>query len=145
YYVWVRSDCGAGLGESGWSASPVTFTTPLENDDAEGAIEITLGAGCLGSYTNVTGTVTSDEPFPSCIGTEGHGIVWFKFTAPASGHVRISNDYVVGGASPMGDSKIGLFSVGDPTDYSTFTIIACDDDNGYVSTGKSILYAAELN
>ncbi|MEO7311985.1 MAG: GEVED domain-containing protein, partial [Chitinophagaceae bacterium] len=90
---------------------------PIPNDDAPGSILLTVGAGCSGPiYSNVGATKSSNEVYPSCAGT-AQAPVWFKFVAPASGAVRISND--LGTIGTFTDSKIGLFSAGNVNDYST--------------------------
>ncbi|MCP9749473.1 T9SS type A sorting domain-containing protein [Ferruginibacter sp. HRS2-29] len=114
------------------------------NDDAPGAITLTVGAGCTAApYTNEGATQGATEPYPSCINTlaSSSHTVWYKFVATASA-VKISTDYVDG---TLDDSEIGLFSVGDPFNYATFNIISCDDDNGIVAgKSNSILYATGL-
>ena len=142
YDVYVRRVCAGPT----WSNnSPVaTFTTLIINDEAPGAISLTVGAGCTGaSYTNVGATAGTSEPFPSCSGTIA-APVWYSFVAPASGAVRISTD--VGSGNTFTDSKLGLFAATDVNDYSTFTILSCDEDGGSVlSSGfMSVLYATGL-
>lgn len=121
-----------------------TIVAALVNDDAPGAVLLTVGANCNGAvYSNAVATHSANEPFPSCSGV-AKAPVWFKFVAPASGAVRISTD--VGSGNSMSDSKIGLFSAGDVNDYNSFSIIACDDDGGSVLSfgGMSVLYATGL-
>ncbi|MBL7743163.1 MAG: fibronectin type III domain-containing protein, partial [Chitinophagaceae bacterium] len=142
YYVWLRSDCGAG-NKSTWTALP-TFNTLLINDDAPGAITLTVGAGCTGAiYTNVGATAGTGEVYPSCSGTI-QVPVWFKFVAPASGAVRISTD--LGTGNTFTDSKVGLFSATNVNDYATFGILSCDDDGGSAlgSGFLSVVYATGL-
>ncbi len=119
-------------------------TAPPANDNASGAIALTVGAGCTGApYNNTGATLNTGEPYPSCSGT-ANSPVWFKFVAPASGAVRISTD--LGTAPTFVDSKVGLFSATDPANYSTFSIISCDDDGGSaIGSGfLSVLYASGL-
>lgn len=126
------------------------------NDDAAGAINLTVvGTGTLptftigtgSDYTNDNATASTSEPFPNCDGTSGHHTVWFKFTPTASsgGTLAITTDYSTPGT--LLNTKIALFSATDSTDYSTFTLIACDDDNG-VNNGTndslSTLYVTGL-
>lgn len=102
------------------------------NDDAANAIALTVGAPCTGAqYSNVLATLnTADgEPFANCSNdSQGEHSVWFSFTAPASGGVKITTDN--GTSGTLDDTKIGLFAVEDPADYSSFTLLACDEDNG---------------
>jgi hypothetical protein len=116
----------------------------LRNDDAAGALTLTVGSACTGAtFTNANATKSTSEVYPSCSGT-AITPVWFKFVAPASGAVRISTD--AGTGNTFTDSKIGLFSATDPTNYGTFSIISCDDDGGSVlgSGFMSVLYATGL-
>lgn len=118
---------------------------PPVNDSASGAIAITVGATCSGNtYTNQFATLSPGEPYPSCnTNSEGEHSMWFKFVAPASGSVRITTDNTPQGT--LTDSKIGLFSATDSSDYSTFTILACDDDNGTIGSGyNSTIYTTDL-
>ncbi len=145
YDVYVRQDC-SGLG-NGYSTNlgPVSFTTltpPPANDDAPGAVSLTVGSGCAGNpFTNANATQSALEPFAACKGSAGFRTVWYSFSAPSSGAVKISNDFSGG---TMGDSRMALFTTTDVNDYSRFTNIACDDDNGATVGLRSILYATGL-
>ena len=137
-----------------WQGTTIVATLDLDviaattnvapaNDDAPGAILLTVDSGCSGSpFTNSDATQSSGEPFAACQGTAGYKTVWYQFTAPASGNVRISTDY--SGGTMGSDSRLALFSASDVNNYATFTNIACDDDNGSVVPDKSILYATGL-
>ncbi len=143
YDLFVRSDCGGSF--SAWSGPKTYFL----NDDAPGAITLTVGGVCSGPYTNVGATKSTNEAYPSCSGT-ALTPVWFKFVAPASGAVRVSTDLAGVTLGQFEDSKIGLFSVGNPTDYTTFQIESCDEDGGSdptVGNGDgymSVMYATGL-
>lgn len=145
YDLYVRQVCAG----PSWSANSLvrTFTTlaaPPPNDEASGAILLTVGAGCTGAtYTNVAATASANEPYPSCSGTK-QSPVWFSFVAPASGAVRVSTD--VGSGPTFTDSKLGLFSGTDLIGYTDFQIISCDDDGGSVvgSGFLSVVYATGL-
>ncbi len=115
---------------------------PPTNDEATGAITLTLGAGCSGaSYTNVEAAHSSLEPLSPITTTAGKS-VWYSFVAPASGAVRVSTD-MPGGT--LTDTRISLFETTNPADYSTFVPIAADEDNGYESDDYlSILYTTGL-
>lgn len=123
----------------------ITSPTPPSNDAATQAIELNVGATCSGNaYTNESATLGAGEPYASCHdASEGEHSVWFKFKAPSSGGVRITTDI-----APLGtldDTKIGLFQVSDSSDYSTFQIIACDDDNGVTDDGyTSTIFSTDL-
>jgi hypothetical protein len=152
YSYVVRQDCtGAGNGYS-INSNTITFTTtaaPPANDNAAGAITLTVGAGCAAApYTNVNATQGATEKFASCYqsATTGTGVtiathtVWFKFVATSSA-VRVTTD-ITGGT--LADTHLGLFSATNASDYNTFTILSCDDDNGNTGTTRSILYATGL-
>jgi hypothetical protein len=115
---------------------------PPVNDEAAGAIALTLNAGCTGNpYDNTTATQSATEPDPYCSGGYGgYAGMWYKFVAPASGMVKVSCD----GGGTMDDSRMALFSATDPEDYSSFSIIACDDQNGVISSNRSLFYASGL-
>ncbi len=133
----INSGCGSPA-----SAFQNLVVNPscLANDDATGAITLTVGGGCLGTpYTNLGASQSGGEPFPSCQGTAGYKTVWYKFTAPASGNVKISTDYA--GGTMGADSRVALFST---TDFVTFTNLGCDDDNGITVGSRSILYYTGL-
>jgi hypothetical protein len=141
YNVYIRQVCAGP--SYGANSTMVPFTTPIANDDAPGAIAITVDAPCTGNaYTNIGATQSGLEPFASCEGTAGFHTVWFSFVAPASGAVRVSNDFA---ASGLGDSRLAVFSTSDVNDYTKFTILGCDDDNGSTAGTKSIVYLADLN
>ncbi len=146
YQVYVRQDCtGTGNGYS-LNSTVVAFTTlapPPANDEASGAISITVDAVCTGgSFSNAAATLSANEARIACKGSQTTGSqVWFKFVAPASGFVKVSTD-VSGGT--LADTRIALFSASDVNDYSTFTGLACDDDNGSTVTTSSTLYANGL-
>ncbi len=116
----------------------------LINDNAPGAIAITLGAGCPGVYySNVNSSQSTNEPTGSCASVTGYGTVWFKFVAPASGAVRISTDE--GSGFTLTDTRMGLFSATNVNDYGTFSIIGCDEDGGILGSGwLSIIYSTGL-
>lgn len=102
-----------------------------------------VGAACAGAdYSTADATLSPGEPFPSCSGT-GNNPVWFSFTAPSGGAVRVSTDAGAGGT--LTDTKIALFSASDVNSYSTFNIIACDEDGGSGTfPNNSVLYATGL-
>jgi len=119
------------------------------NDDATGALTLTVGAGCSGSpYATFGATAGALEPVGPCHdNTTTHPRVWFKFTAPASGAVKITTDI---GSGSLTDTRISLYATNNPSDYSSFNIIACDEDNGVapaqggVGPSKSTLFTTGL-
>ncbi len=144
YDLFVRSNCGGSDFSS--YAGPKSF---FLQDDAAGAITLTVGAGCTGAIYSNAGASRSNlgtpEVYPSCSGIIV-APVWFKFVAPVSGAVRISTD--LGTGTSFADSKMGLFAVTDSSNYSSssFSIISCDDDGGSAQgVGyMSVIYATGL-
>ncbi|MBL7743162.1 MAG: fibronectin type III domain-containing protein [Chitinophagaceae bacterium] len=117
----------------------------LINDNATGAINLVVGQDCTSaSYTNVGATQSPGEPSGSCSSITGYATVWYKFVAPAGGAVRIST--AAGNGNTLTNTRVSLFSTIDVTDYSTFTILSCDEDGGSgVYENMSVLYATGLN
>ncbi|HTO15954.1 MAG TPA: GEVED domain-containing protein, partial [Edaphocola sp.] len=111
-----------------------------DNDQAPQAITINVNASCT-SGDNTFGSMSNNEPFASCSGTNGYRGLWYKFIAPTSGNVKISSDYAGG---TLTNSKLGLFSTTNVNDYSSFSIIACDEDNGVIIPNNAIIYANNL-
>jgi hypothetical protein len=114
------------------------------NDHASGAITINTDVGCTGAiYTNVGATQSAGEPVATCSSTTGYATVWYKFSAPPGGAVRIST--AAGAGNTLTNSRVALFSAIDVNDYATFNIIACDEDGGSGSFGAmSVFYATGL-
>lgn len=126
------------------------------NENADSAITLIVNNPCTGNvHANGTADYTDGEPDPdretnatdSLAGrwlTGANQTVWFKFEAPVSGTVTISTDEL-----PIGsnfDSQVALYSVSDPSDYSTFTYIESDEDNGVTANGlNAVLYYTGLN
>lgn len=133
YSFYVQANCGTD-GLSSW-AGPFSFKTPILNDDATGAILLTVGAGCTGAPYSTIGAIENiNEPI-SPVATPGYENkfrVWFKFVAPASGAVRVTTD--LGSGFTLGDTRITLFAATNVADYSTFTALAADENNGAWST-----------
>ncbi len=137
-YAWyVRANCGGALGNSGW-VGPSSFTTILENDEPSGAIELTVDQPCPGvnAFTN-TGATTFPGEFNPTTGNGGYwntGIsntVWFKFTAPSSGSVKITSDI-----SPLGtlnDTQIALYNSDNPTNVTQ--LLVANEDGGTLGSG----------
>jgi|GEM_PF-2291985 len=141
YYAYVRTNCG-GTSVGFWTMG-VAFVTPPANDDAPGAFLLSVGAGCAPTmYTNVSATIGGGEPGAHCVASTTYRTVWFKFVAPPSGAVRVSTDYPGG---TLLNSRVALFEAADVTDYSTFQILACDEDNGSNLNLASVLYATRLH
>lgn len=80
YDFYIQANCGGGLNNP-WTG-PITYIAPITNDEPCGAITVPVN-GSTAVYANVGATVAVGEP------TVGFNTAWFKFTAPASGHVEI--------------------------------------------------------
>lgn len=143
YDVYVRQICVGPV--YGPNSAVTPFQTTLVNDNAPGAIMVTLGAGCSGEpYTNTGATQSATEPYGSCSGATGYATVWYKFVAPASGAVRISTANG-SGTNTLLNSRVALFSATDVNNYATFSIVSCDEDGGAGAFDKmSVLYATGL-
>jgi len=117
----------------------------LVNDNASGALGLTVDAPCTGaSFTNVGATHNTGEPTGSCSSTRGYASVWYTFVAPAGGAVRIST--ALGSGNTLSNTRVALFTGGNVNNYQSFQIIACDEDGGSGSFGNmSVLYATGLN
>ena len=140
YSFYVRGICSAV--DSSTQTGPYNFTTLLANDIPSGAFMLTVNAGCTGNpFTNLNATHSVNEPFPGCRQTNGFHSVWYKFTAPPTGFVRVTNDY---SGATIGNTRIGVYSTSDSSDFSMFNILACDVNNGFTVTGKSLLYVNGL-
>lgn len=114
-----------------------------ENDEAWAAYPLTVDAACSGNvYSNEGAGITINEPVPDADPSDGtagrwqNGIdrtVWFKFTAPPSGTVRISTENIPQGSNY--DTQIALYRAIDPEDYTTFTLLESDEDSGEIGLG----------
>lgn len=130
YYIYV----------TGFSTSTGTFelsvecANPLANDDVCDALPLSMGATPF-DLTTATAQAGEVSPGPgtgdfSCDSQDGwcsfevdvDASIWYTFVAPASGCVDILLD--------GGDSQMAIWSVGDCSDFSTFTEVAANDDGG---------------
>ncbi len=93
---------------------------PVTVGDQTGLVFSTAAA------TNDAGEVT--PPANGCTVQDGwctsslNGTVWFSFVAPASGHVSV--------LAPGWDNQLAIYSATNCADYSTFTLINANDDDG---------------
>lgn len=108
-----------------------------ENDVPCNAIDIPAD-GTPVDGSNIGGSVDPDEiapPYGDCSGNfswcdgEGangqlDGTIWYSFTAPETGGVEVSTC----NTNTDFDTQIAVYAVGDCTDYSTFTLLAANED-----------------
>ncbi len=97
------------------------------NDNACDAIALALNQSSTGdAYTIKAATAQADEPDTN-LNNGVDGSVWFKFDAPSSGDVRITTDLV---GAKSDDLELAVYSATDCTDFTTFTQIGFDQDDG---------------
>ncbi|NQX84703.1 MAG: fibronectin type III domain-containing protein [Flavobacteriaceae bacterium] len=140
YDFYVQTNCSSS-GTSSW-VGPFTFTTlgaGPPNDNICDAIEITLDASSQGNaFSNVNASPQLGEPVGDCFSAGINGSVWFYFTAPDSGNVKITTD-IAGGT--LNDTEIAVYEA--PTDCldaeTMGTQLGCDQDSGTIVIFNSIL------
>jgi hypothetical protein len=127
--VYVQAVCGQ---DTSAYVGPISLVMPLSNDHACGAHEIIVGAAGL-LYNNTGATVANDELLiaPPVTGAQtstgwanntlSH-TTWFKFTAPASGNVRIDATGV------NYDGQIGVYYGADCSILPSFTLEGANDN-----------------
>ena len=127
--VYVQAVCGQ---DTSAYVGPISISMPLSNDNACGAHEIIVGAPGL-LYNNSAATVANDELLivPPVTGTQtttgwaqntlSH-TTWFKFTAPASGNVRIDATGV------NYDGQIAVYYGADCSILPSFTLEGANDN-----------------
>ena len=127
--VYVQAVCGQ---DTSAYVGPISLVMPLSNDHACGAHEIIVGAAGL-LYNNTGATVANDELLiaPPVTGAQtstgwanntlSH-TTWFKFTAPASGNVRIDATGV------NYDGQIGVYYGADCSILPSFTFEGANDN-----------------
>ena len=134
--------CGAS--DSSSLSLPITFTTPPVNDLPVNAIPLIVNDTCIGAlYSNTGASHMVNEPVGDCIGSAGYKSVWFSFTAPPSGFVRIRKP-VNNVQGELINARISLYSTTNPAGLSGFNIISCDYKE---PTGPSLgltMYANDL-
>ena len=129
YQVYVQAVCGTDTSNF---IGPVSVTMPLTNDLACGA-ETLATNGTVYTFSGVGATVSPGEtniapPATGAQMTNGwanstlSATTWFKFTAPASGQVRIS------GTDVGFNGQIAVYAVGACGNFGTFTLLAANDD-----------------
>jgi hypothetical protein len=118
----------------------VTCTPPPDHDNPCMAIDIPVDGGPIAT-NNKCATGQSGEPTPGA-GTSGNtcqsqdgwcaadvniqNSVWYTFTAPPAGGVSIAACTI--------DLQMALYEVGNCNDFSTYTLLAANDDGGDCGT-----------
>ncbi len=128
----------------------IIVTQAPENDDVCNAIHLDLNEE-LGPYSNAYATVQENEPHPPLGGCnlsgnwcDGEGLensVWFTFTAPSSGRVKIEtsgfdNQIAVWDALECDDITSGVDSL--------YTLLAANDDHDAPDYSATIDEVADL-
>lgn len=132
--LWVQLD-GYGGDEGTFDLEINTLITAV-NDQPCNAIAVAVG-GSAGTFTLDNAYADPNEnaivpPESDCISNEGwcelvptiNNSVWFTFTAPLTGAVSIST---CNSAVPF-DTQLALYEVGTCSDYSTYSLLAANDD-----------------
>ena len=127
--VYVQALCGQ---DTSAYVGPISIIMPISNDNACGAYPITVGAPGL-LYNNTGATVSAEElgivpPVTGAQTTTGwansslNHTTWFKFTAPASGNVRIDATGVAY------NGQIGVYFGADCSILPSFTLEGANDN-----------------
>jgi hypothetical protein len=127
--VYVQAVCGQ---DTSAYVGPISLIMPISNDNACGAHPITVGAPGL-LYNNTGATVSAEElgivpPVTGAQTTTGwanntlNHTTWFKFTAPASGNVRIDATGVAY------NGQIGVYYGTDCSILPSFTLEGANDN-----------------
>jgi hypothetical protein len=104
------------------------------NDIPSQALDIKEGA-CASAQSNISATKDVGEPDPDIDTTDGYGgrwlasinrTLWYRFVAPGSGTVTISTEPFYNGQ--ILDTRVALYQVGNPNDYSTYRLLESDDN-----------------
>ena len=131
-YYWMVKPVNSSTEAVGcaiWTFTSEMVPDPPVNDNVCDAIPLTLeNPSSGGAYSNISATIQTGESGGSCwfIGDPASESVWFTFVAPTSGEVRITTVYNDGS---LNDIQMTLYSLTDCSDFSTFTELACDEDD----------------
>ena len=129
YDVYVQAVCGTDTSNF---VGPISFTMPLTNDSTCFA-EVLPVDGIAYTFDNTGATTDANEGLiaPPTTGyntTDGWGdsnidfTTWFTFDAPASGSIFVS------GKDAGFDGQIAIYEVTDCGDFTTYTLVAANDD-----------------
>lgn len=98
------------------AAEALQLGTPAPFDNRMATVE--PGEATPGSGTGVDACNSQDGWCSSDIDVQNS--VWFYFTAPASGHVKVSSEAI--------DAQLAVYTAGDCNDFSTFSKVGANDD-----------------
>lgn len=119
-----------GAGGCSLLTGPVSTSFYWPGDNVCDAILLSMGVSA--PFSNIGATTQTGEPAPPANGCSVQNgwcnstlsnTMWFKFVAPPSGKVQIGN------MGSLWDNQMALYSVGDCNNFSTFTLIAANDDS----------------
>jgi len=122
YDVYVQGICG--VSDSSFWIGPITLSTPASNNDACDAILLPVD-GSVNMFSNLGATSTGPT------GNTPYANIWFKFVAPTSGTVAISN------CETTIDTELEVYA--DPADcgdYSSFVSMGYNDLNPWGCSGS---------
>ncbi len=132
YQVYIQAECfdGSVLDTSGW-VGPISVVMPLTNDIVCNQETVQLGetytfnnngAAVSLNETNIAPAATGSQTTDGWINSTLNGTLWYTFTAPASGSVRINST-----ALPY-NGQAAVYTAANCGDFNTFTMIAANDD-----------------
>jgi hypothetical protein len=127
--MYVQAVCGTD--SSNW-VGPVPFTMPLSNDSTclaeDLAVDGTMytfnngGATAAVGETAIAPPATGNQTQNGWQNSNVNSTVWFTFTAPASGNVRVNC------AGLNFDGQVAAYDVTDCSDFATYTLMGANDD-----------------
>ena len=131
YEVYIQAVCGTD--SSNW-VGPVSFTMPLTNDSTCFAEDLAVD-GTLLTFNNAGATTDANEATiaPPALGnavqngwsnSNVNSTVWYTFTAPATGNVRINCEGI------NFDGQLAAYEATDCNDFATYTLVGANDDSG---------------
>ncbi len=120
------SSGGGGFWDGTTYVSGVLTVNHVTGDVLCDAIALTVDAAPA-TYSNSNCTGEANEPNGSCWnGTTTMESIWFSFVAPNTGSVEVTTDF----DTPLNDTHIAIYEVGDCSDMATLTEKGCDEDSG---------------
>lgn len=116
----------------GWSAN-MACVLPPSNDSTCNAITLAVD-GSLNTFNNggasvqvgestIAPPVTNNQDIAGWGDNALSATTWYKFTAPASGQIKLS------GSDVEFDGQIAIYSVGTCSDFGTYNLIAANDNS----------------